>query len=212
MARKGATVPTMTKRSSAAVSKFSRSEVRRITTRTTASRDDWRTPTWIQELFTHFCREEGYPTWDPYPSPIAGFHFCTYQKPIEQAEEQLGQPVQDPRIAVWANPPYGRALKHHAIFISRLMQTRALVVALVPARPGCRWWNELAQPGRLVVVPHERLHFDDGPDPAMFPSAMIIGGRDDAARFAFADVWRGEAWIASPIASQNYFRDHEVKP
>jgi hypothetical protein len=178
------------------------SEIRRITTRTKSTRDDWRTPAWVQELFQAYAKDHDLATWDPYPSPDSAFHFCDDQTPIALADSVTYNPdgTCAPQRAVWANPPYGRALLEHSALISRLMYRHALVVALVPARPGVRWWCQLAQRDRLVVVPHDRFHFDDGDDPAMFQSAMVIGGTD-AHCAGWADVWRGEAWIARSLPS-----------
>jgi len=181
------------------------SELRRVITRTGTSRDDWRTPVWVQDTFLDFASERELVTLDPYPSPDAAHHWCAEQE--RDCDVRLARPDH----AVWANPPYGRALgARHADEIDHLMQRSALCVALVPARPGSRWWSTLATPGRAVIVPHERFYFDDGDQPAMFPSAMIVAGLAQH-RHAWIEWWAGDGWIADTIQSHDYERQLGLK-
>ena len=167
------------------------SEIRRAITRTENTRDDWRTPKAVTDGWRVFCAGRSLTTHDPFPSPDKAHHFAAFNA------RWNGHPwtCDD---ALFCNPPYGRDLWQHAALINPWYSQAGLVVSLVPARPGSRWWRLLATPGRVVIVPDERMHFDDGKDPAMFPSALIVGGAPDLAEI-YARQWCHSAWITKPI-------------
>ncbi len=75
---------------------------------------------------------------------------------------------------VFMNPPYGRTLGAWMRKAWEASQTTAvLVVCLVPARTDTRWWHEYATRGEVRFV-RGRLRFGDCPEPAPFPSAIVV--------------------------------------
>lgn len=75
---------------------------------------------------------------------------------------------------VFMNPPFGREI---GFFMEKAYREcrdhMALVVCLVPARVDTQWWHNWATKGE-IRFPIGRLFFDDGPDAAPFPCAIVI--------------------------------------
>src|SRR5262249_30633870 len=88
-----------------------------------------------------------------------------------EAEDGLGQTW---RGNVWCNPPYGRRI---AKWMRKAREsaetTAAVVVCLVPARPGNRWFQECLREGDVEFLPG-RLKFNEGKNPAPFDSAVVV--------------------------------------
>lgn len=82
-----------------------------------------------------------------------------------------------PGRVCWMNPPYGRQI---AAWVSKAAQTAARgtpVVCLLPARTDTAWWHEIIVPrARRVEFIRGRLHFNDGPTGAPFPSVLVFFG------------------------------------
>jgi hypothetical protein len=176
--------------------------LRRVTTRTAESRDDWRTPSAITHDWRELCLRFALVTCDPYPSPDPAHHFAERNVRYDGRSPHGGPWGEwSGSSAIWANPPYGRALATHARDVASWYERAGLVVALVPARPGSEWWRHLARAGRSVIVPDKRLHFDDGAQPAMFPSALIVGGTNAHAARSYVAQWAPRAWVAVPSES-----------
>jgi hypothetical protein len=70
----------------------------------------------------------------------------------------------------FCNPPYGRAL---SMWTDRM---KGRGVALVPARTDTRWAQDLLSRCRAVLFIKGRLHFDDAPRAAPFPSMLVFMG------------------------------------
>lgn len=80
------------------------------------------------------------------------------------------------RERVFCNPPYGRG--ETGRWLARAREAAdggALVVTLIPARTDTRAWHEHT-PAGCVYFLRGRLRFNDGPNPAPFPSALVIFG------------------------------------
>lgn len=75
---------------------------------------------------------------------------------------------------VFLNPPYGRGIGEWIEKCYQEMQ-RAVIVALIPARTDTTYYHDFIDNKRGVFV-HKikgRLHFNDGKDPAPFPSMLV---------------------------------------
>lgn len=74
---------------------------------------------------------------------------------------------------VWMNPPYGRTIGHWMRKAYLSAQQGATVVCLVPARTDTAWWHDYAAYGEVRFV-RGRLRFGGHPNPAPFPSAVVV--------------------------------------
>ena|SRR3990167_6600543 len=78
---------------------------------------------------------------------------------------------------IYCNPPYGRAiskwLKKGADEIAGGRATK--IVWLLPARTDTRWFHEVVYPlASEIRFIRGRLHFNDGPQGAPFPSMIVV--------------------------------------
>lgn len=168
--------------------------------RTDSTRDDWRSPEWVQSLIDEFADDELLCTIDPCASDDPSHWFCDWNR---SRLTPIAQPLPnhdpfDPPGLVYVNPPYGSALRQWSKAIARWRAMYPIVVALVPARPGSAWWSRLAVPGTTVIVPYERLTFIGAPTVAAFPSAFVVGGTSPDLRLRFSAAFHGDAWIVQP--------------
>ena len=74
---------------------------------------------------------------------------------------------------IWCNPPYGREIGK---WVEKCAMHRGVAVMLVPARTDTKWWQDYIyhNPNAQVRFFRGRLKFNDGKNPAPFPSALII--------------------------------------
>jgi phage N-6-adenine-methyltransferase len=73
----------------------------------------------------------------------------------------------------WMNPPYGREI---GAWIKKAHDSAlegATVVCLVPARTDTKWWQDYCKDAEHLFV-RGRLKFNDGANPAPFPSALVV--------------------------------------
>ena len=134
-----------------------------------SERSDWRTPQWLLDrlygIFGEFDLDAAAAT--P-PNVRARMHYGA-------AEDGLFRPWTG---VTFLNPPYGRGLGLWVAKCRREVATgRArLVIALLPARVGTRWWREnVVGSGSAVFLP-SRLRFDDGKNTAPFDAALVLWG------------------------------------
>lgn len=73
------------------------------------------------------------------------------------------------------NPPYGREIGAPLKKAYESSLEGATVVCLVPARTDTRWWHAYCMKGEIRFV-KGRLKFNDGPNSAPFPSAVVVFG------------------------------------
>lgn len=76
--------------------------------------------------------------------------------------------------ANYVNPPYGRQLP---LFIKKGYEEwlkGKTVVFLIPSRTDTRWWHDYCMKATEIRFIKGRLKFDDQPNPAPFPSCLII--------------------------------------
>ncbi len=80
--------------------------------------------------------------------------------------------------SVYVNPPYGREI---IVWVKKCYETAqggACVVALLPARTDTKWWHDYVMKADEILFIKGRLKFNDGKNPAPFPSCIVIfGGR-----------------------------------
>lgn len=77
---------------------------------------------------------------------------------------------------VYVNPPYGREI---VLWLKRTYehsQTGATVVCLIPSRTDTCWWHEYVMKAREIRFIRGRLHFNESPNGAPFPSAIVVFG------------------------------------
>lgn len=131
----------------------------------TAKTVEWATP---QDLFDELDRE---------------FHFtldpcCTH----ENAKCKKHYTIENDGLMqnwggqiVFCNPPYGRAL---ADWVEKCymesLQENTIVVMLIPARTDTRWFHQYIYGKAEIRFIKGRLRFGGCPDPAPFPSMIVI--------------------------------------
>lgn len=124
--------------------------------------DDWGTP---QALFDQLNGEFGF-TLDVCASE-SNHKVANY---FSKEDDGLAQEWTG---TVWMNPPYGRTIGHWMRKAFESAGGGAVVVCLVPARTDTAWWWDYAMNGEVRFI-RGRLKFNDGKNPAPFPSAIVI--------------------------------------
>ena len=74
---------------------------------------------------------------------------------------------------VWLNPPYGRTIGEWMAKAHNESKSGLCIVCLVPARTDTRWWHNYTQDHTIRFI-KGRLKFGNQPNPAPFPSAIVI--------------------------------------
>lgn len=142
----------------------------------TGGRDDWETP---PDLFSLLDAEFGF-TLDVCATR-ANTKCPRYFSPTDNGLGQRWQGV------CWMNPPYSQIRQWLAKACDEARRG-VLVVCLVPARTGTRWWWDYARRGEVRFLPG-RLRFVGSKHSAPFPSAVVIFGPDVKAKTVYWD-WR----------------------
>ena len=101
--------------------------------------------------------------------------------------------------SVYCNPPYGKGISAWVNKCRREVASgRAqVVVGLLPARVGTRWWRENIVGSASVVFLPGRLRFDDGENCAPFDTALVLWGGSESEIAQVLAAFDG-AWLASP--------------
>lgn len=74
----------------------------------------------------------------------------------------------------FVNPPYGRVI---AKWLAKAHEEALLgktSVFLIPSRTDTRWWHDYVMTADEIRFIKGRLKFDDQPNPAPFPSALVV--------------------------------------
>lgn len=88
-------------------------------------------------------------------------------------EEQDGL-KQEWKGMCYMNPPYGRQIgKWVQKAYESVKQGGTTVVCLLPSRTDTKWWHDYCMKGEIRFL-KGRLKFNDGKNPAPFPSAIVI--------------------------------------
>lgn len=124
--------------------------------------DLWSTP---QDFYDQLNTEFGF-TLDPCATNEN--HKC--DKYFTIADDGLSKDWSNERV--FMNPPYGRAIGN---WVEKAMESKTLVVCLLPARTDTRWWhNYVIRGGAEVRFIKGRLKFGGSKNSAPFPSAVVI--------------------------------------
>lgn len=130
----------------------------------TSTTDMWATPRAFFDQLNH----EFHFTLDPCAIPENAK--CAHYFTVE-----INGLKQDWKGTVFMNPPYGREI---GAWLKKAYESSlegATVVCLVPARTDTRWWHDYCMKGEIRFV-KGRLKFNDGPNSAPFPSAVVVFG------------------------------------
>ena len=130
----------------------------------TSKTDMWATPRAFFEQLNH----EFHFTLDPcaLPENAKCAHYFT---------AEIDGLKQDWKGTIFMNPPYGREIGAWLKKAYKSSLEGATVVCLVPARTDTRWWHDYCMKGEIRFV-KGRLKFNDGPNSAPFPSAVVVFG------------------------------------
>lgn len=105
------------------------------------------------------------------PCANADNHKCEHYYTIEQdglAQDWGGQ-------RVFCNPPYGSAIKHWVKkCYEESQKPNTLVVMLIPARTDTSYFHDYIYHKAELEFVRGRLHFNEAPQGAPFPSMVVI--------------------------------------
>lgn len=86
----------------------------------------------------------------------------------------------------YVNPPYGRELSKWVAKSYAEAAKGKTVVLLIPSRTDTQWWHDYCMKADEIRFVRGRLHFDDAPTGAPFPSVIVIfrgaGRRNNSCR------------------------------
>lgn len=75
----------------------------------------------------------------------------------------------------FVNPPYGNVI---GLWLQKAISERERAncqsVFLIPSRTDTRWWHQYVMNANEIRFIRGRLKFDDQPNPAPFPSAVVV--------------------------------------
>lgn len=77
----------------------------------------------------------------------------------------------------WCNPPYGREI---AKWVKKAVESKTLVVMLLPARTDTRWFHEYCLPYGKIEFIKGRLRFGGARANAPFASMIVVFGGEPA--------------------------------
>ena len=73
----------------------------------------------------------------------------------------------------WMNPPYGRQITSWVEKAYETSKAGTTVVCVLPARTDTRWFHDYCLKGDITFL-RGRLKFNDGKNPAPFPSMIVV--------------------------------------
>jgi hypothetical protein len=123
----------------------------------------------------------GFPELDPCTiarNPMQASRFFT------RRDDALARDWGKPK-SIFMNPPYGLGLPPWMALLALCVQQGARALALVPARPGARWYARWTQDAQLLCEIHGRVTFElasgkPAPFPARWGAAFLYWGPDRA--------------------------------
>ena len=124
--------------------------------------DDWATP---QKLFDRLNERFNFDV-----DVCASHENAKCEKYYTIEEDGL---VQDWKGVVWCNPPYGRNIGKWVKKASEEYQKGNVIVMLLPARTDTKWFHDYIYCEHRVDFIKGRLKFNDGKNPAPFPSMIV---------------------------------------
>lgn len=114
---------------------------------------------------------------------------------VSPASDALTYIPSRPRT-IWLNPPYGRGITDRFARQAQVWcEKGSTVVMLLPARTDTKMWHEVIERGveegwATYKFVKGRLHFDDGKDPAPFPSVVVVFSNSEPMQYALHNFWR----------------------
>lgn len=106
------------------------------------------------------------------------FHFdfdpCPFQHepaPLFGNSDGLSEPWGN---RTFCNPPYGREIGFWVKKAYDESQKGKLVVLLIPSRTDTKWWHRYVMKADEIRFLEGRLHFNDAPTGAPFPSCVVV--------------------------------------
>ena len=131
-------------------------------------------------MFTSNTCEWGTPQW-LFDELNNEFHFeldvCAneYNHKCERYfDEEMDGLKQEWKGMCYMNPPYGRQIGN---WVKKAYESvvggGTTVVCLLPSRTDTKWWHDYCMKGEIRFL-KGRLKFNDGKNPAPFPSAIVI--------------------------------------
>lgn len=118
-----------------------------------AARDNWKTPKAFYEALDQEFRFD----FDPCP-PMPTFDGLTVEWGCSN----------------FVNPPYGNVISKWLAKGFEQAQLGKLSVFLIPSRTDTKWWHSYCMQADEIRFIKGRLKFDDQPNAAPFPSALVI--------------------------------------
>jgi len=76
--------------------------------------------------------------------------------------------------STYVNPPYGREIGKWVAKAHEESMKGKVIVMLLPSRTDTKWWHEHCMRADEIRFIRGRLRFDDQPNSAPFPSAIVI--------------------------------------
>lgn len=74
----------------------------------------------------------------------------------------------------FVNPPYGKNIDKWLMKAYAESLQGKTIVCLVPARTDTKWWHDWAMKASEIRFIKGRLHFENSPYPAPFPSVILV--------------------------------------
>jgi len=137
-----------------------------------SDRQDWETP---HDLFSELNQEFGF-TLDACAN-------ATNHKVVPYLTEEVDALSQPWHGVVWMNPPYGRSTKKWVRYAYEQAQSgNCMVVSLLAARTDTAMFHDYCAKGEIRFL-RGRLTFVGAPDPAPFPSMIVIFRPPQVARY-----------------------------
>lgn len=124
---------------------------------------EWATPQW---LFDRLHKQFNF-TLDPASNGNA-----KVQTHFTKEQDGLKEPWAPNKV--FLNPPYGRVLGQWVEKAWKEAQLGATVVLLIPSRTDTKFWHDHIMRSSKVYFFKGRLHFNNHPTGAPFPSALVI--------------------------------------
>ena len=88
------------------------------------------------------------------------------------------------------NPPYGREIiKWVKKASSECRKNKSTIVCIVPSRTDTKWMHEYCSEADEIRLIKGRLHFNDGPNAAPFPSCIVIFKPDRTRDEPYIHFW-----------------------
>lgn len=78
-------------------------------------------------------------------------------------------------LTCFMNPPYGRTIGQWIHKAAESASQGAVVVAVIPCRTDARWWGDVMRASEIRLI-KGRLHYNDNPQGAPFPSCIVVWG------------------------------------